>query len=102
MSISNFGKTLANKVGKYAYIGAAIGVAIQYWGFVNLENIHPMVPTGLYIYVICSGIAATPYIYFEKKAKVVLSKLCPYCDTPLEKLPKYKCSKCGVLEPKKE
>lgn len=101
MNISNLTKILVNRIGKYAYIGAAVGVALQYWDIINLENIHSLLPTGLYIYIISNGVAATPFIYFEKKAKV--AKICPYCDKPLEKLLKYKCRKCGgVLEIKKE
>lgn len=103
MNISNLAQILVNRIGKYAYVLAAIGVAFQYWDIVNLENIHSLLPTGLFIYIISSGVAATPFIYFERKSKVAVSKICPYCDKPLEKLLKYKCRKCGgVLDIKKE
>lgn len=101
MDISNLEKILIKKTGKYSCIISIFAVAFQYWGVINLENIHPQIIDVLYVFIIANGLSVTPYIYREERAKISLSKLCPHCNTPLEKLPKYKCPKCGLLEFKK-
>jgi len=102
MDISDFGKKLVNRTGKFSCMAAILLVALQYWKVINLEGISPLIISGLYVFIILNGIAATPYIYLEKKAKVSVSKICPNCDTPLEKIPKYQCPKCGIINSEKE
>ena len=102
MNISDFGKKLVNITGKFSCFGAILLVAFQYWKVINLEGINPLVVPGLYVFIIANGIAATPYIYLEKKAKVSKSKICPDCNTPLEKITKYRCPNCGVLKFEKD
>ena len=102
MNISNLAKKLVNLTGKFSCLGAILLVAFQYWKVINLEGINPLVVPGLYVYIIANGIAATPYIYLEKKAKVSKSKICPDCNASLEKMTKYRCPNCGVLKFEKD
>jgi hypothetical protein len=94
---------LLEKSGKYSLVIVIFALAFQYWGVIQLEKIPiPHLVDILYVYLILSGSSATPFIYLERKKKVVPGKFCPACGSPLEMYPTYKCPKCGKLEYKKE
>jgi|LGVF01.2.fsa_nt_gb hypothetical protein len=94
---------LVTKSGKYSFVAVIFALAFQYWGVVQLQNIPvPKLVDILYIYLLLNGLAATPFIYLERKNQVVPGKFCPDCDTPLEASIKYKCPKCGIIKFEKE
>lgn len=97
MEISSFFTNLLNKTGKYSTVIAIFAVSLQYWNVLHLENINPFLINFLYLYIIASGIFATPFIYFEKRPKILQMKTCPQCNTTLEMSVNYNCPKCGKL-----
>lgn len=89
---------LLTKSGTYSFVITIFALALQYWGVIQLELIPiTRIVDYLYAYLMVNGIAATPFIYLERKTRVAPGKFCPKCDRPLEASVTYKCPKCGVI-----
>jgi hypothetical protein len=96
---------LLSKSGTYSFVIVIFALALQYWGVIPLELIPiPHLLDILYGYLMVNGMAATPFIYLERKSRVALGKFCPKCNRQLEVSVtyKYKCPKHGVIKFEKE
>jgi len=87
-------------LGAGSFIIAFALIVINYWGIFLITNQNFV--DGLYIYAALNLGIFSPFFYLDKRRKKATAKTCPYCNAPLEELPKYKCSKCGILKFEKE
>jgi hypothetical protein len=98
MDSSDF-EDLMTKSGMIALPAVMVLLTLNYWGIFALSKIPiPFFVDGLYIYTIINGMAATPFMYLERRAKTSHGKKCPKCDTILEATTHFQCPKCGDLK----
>jgi len=90
---------LLSKSGTYSFVIVIFALALQYWGVIPLEQIPiPHLIDILYGYLMVNGMAATPFIYLERKSRVAPGKFCPNCNSQLEASVNYKCPNCGEIK----
>lgn len=99
MNIDIFTRLLL-KAGKWTLVIVIIAVVLNHWEILKIPIPHLV--NVLYAYILLNGLAAGPYIYLEKRATVVASKVCPQCGVMLESSMTYNCPNCGKLEFKKQ
>lgn len=90
------------KVGELCLVISICALAFNYWGVFHLEMIPiPHIVDFVYLWVMINGLAASPFIYLERRKHEAIGKYCPNCNSPLEATTHYRCPNCGELSFKK-
>ena len=96
-------KDIVARTGKWTLLVVIVLIALNYWNVINLSGIPiPRFESYLYVYLLLNGVAASPYIIWERRARVRSAKICPQCDKLLESTPVYKCPECGTIQFEKD
>lgn len=91
-------QTIVAKTGKWTLFVVIILVVTSYWDVINLGAVPiPKFVDWLHLYLLVNGLAATPFVYLEKRAKVRVKRVCPKCEGPLEVMTNYSCPVCGEI-----
>ena len=90
---------LLNKLGPGATTVVGVGLALNYWGVIQLLNIPiPHFVDGLYGYLAINAAAIWPFTHFRARQRPAVGKNCPRCSGPLKIDENYSCSNCGTIE----
>jgi len=91
-------RLVVSRFGKGTFVVTLFIAAFHHWGIVNLSGIPiPHLIDAIYLYLLINGVAATPFIYLERRARIRAKKNCPQCGRLLEETAKYRCPECGQI-----
>ncbi len=95
--VINF-KTVVARFGKGTFLVVVLAVTFSHWGIINISGVPiPHFVDILYAYLLFNGIAVTPFVYLERRAKAQARKTCPSCGAQLEENLNFTCPTCGRI-----